>query len=84
MAAWLCASVIPPRPCSGITGSRASGNRTEEIRAPNGVMKVGFDEDGNVDIEAIYWPLEDDDSSMITTGWDQDSNWLIEGVNYEG
>ena len=48
------------------------------------VMKVGFDEDGNVDIEAIYWPLEDDDSSMITTGWDQDSNWLIEGVNYEG
>ena len=48
------------------------------------VMKVGFDEDGNVDIEAIYWPLDDSDRSMIVKGWDQDSNWLIEGVNYEG
>ena len=48
------------------------------------VMKVGFDEDGNVDIEAIYWPLDEDDRSMIVKGWDLDSNWLIEGINYEG
>ena len=57
-----------------------SQNRAEAYK----VMKVGFDEDGNVDVEAIYWPLDKDDKSMIVKGWDQDSNWLIEGVNYEG
>ena len=57
-----------------------STNRAEAYK----VMKVGFDEDGNVDIEAIYWPLDDADRSMIVKGWDQDTNWLIEGINYEG
>ena len=57
-----------------------SDNKAEAYK----VMKVGFDEDGNVDIEAIYWPLDDADRSMIVKGWDQDSNWLIEGINYEG
>lgn len=57
-----------------------SSNKAEGYK----VMKVGFDEDGNVDIEAIYWPLDEQDVSMIVKGWDQDSNWLIEGINYEG
>ena len=43
------------------------------------VTSVGFNEDGNLDIEAMYWPLDDDDYSLITKHWGKD--WLISGAS---
>lgn len=45
------------------------------------VTSVGFDEDGNVEVEAMYWPLNDNDYSLITEDWDKGSAWQIEGSN---
>lgn len=43
------------------------------------VTSVGFDEDGNVEVEAMYWPLDDNDYSLITKDWQTASAWQIEG-----
>ena len=41
------------------------------------VQSIGFDEEGNLDIEAIYWPLESDGTSSLVQGF-ADSNFTIE------
>lgn len=43
------------------------------------VQSLGFDEDGNIQVEAVYFPLNEQDISLITSGWDVESNWVIEG-----
>ena len=42
------------------------------------VSSVSFDEDGNVDIEALYWPTNDDGISRLTVDWYEDV-WEIDG-----
>jgi len=44
------------------------------------VQSVGYDEDGNVAIEAMYFPLNSNDYSLVAEGWDVSSNWVIEGA----
>lgn len=51
---------------------------TAETRAYK-VQSIGFDEDGNIDVKATYFPLDDQDYSLIATGWDVEDNWIIEG-----
>ena len=41
------------------------------------VQAIGFDEDGNLDVEAVYWPLESDGTSSLTENF-ADSNFTIE------
>ena len=47
------------------------------------VSSVSFDEDGNVDIEALYWPTGDDGISLLTLNWEDKpgvpSIWEIDG-----
>lgn len=49
-----------------------------EVRAYK-VQSIGFDEDGNIQVEAIYFPLNDQDYSLISDGWDIEENWIIDG-----
>ena len=35
------------------------------------VSSVSFDEDGNVDVEALYWPTNDKGESLLTVDWRQ-------------
>ena len=43
------------------------------------VSSVSFDEDGNVDIEALYYGFTGDDGiSLLTVDWDKDV-WEIDG-----
>lgn len=43
------------------------------------VQSLGMDEDGNVQVDALYFPLQDNGYSAMVDGWDVDSNWVIEG-----
>lgn len=43
------------------------------------VQSLGFDEDGNVQVEALYFPLTENGYSAIIDGWDVENNWIIEG-----
>ena len=42
------------------------------------VTAVSFDEEGNVDIEAMYWPTDENGVSLLTIEWD-DSYWTVDG-----
>ena len=42
-------------------------------------MMLGFDEDGNLDVEAIYFPTDPQGNSELVAGWDSALNWVIEG-----
>ena len=42
------------------------------------IQSLGFDEDGMVDVEAISWPLDDNDRSLITKTFD-DNEFVITG-----
>ena len=42
------------------------------------VQSITFDEDGNIDIEAIYWPTDDDGFSKLVKDWN-DGNFQITG-----
>lgn len=44
------------------------------------VQSLGFDEDGNVQVEALYFPLNADGYSQLVDGWDVASNWVVEGA----
>ena len=43
------------------------------------VQSLSFNEDGNIDVEAIHWPTDALGNSDLTDGWDDASNWDIEG-----
>ena len=40
---------------------------------------LSFDEEGNIEVEATYFPTNSDGVSLLTDGWDVASNWVIEG-----
>ena len=40
---------------------------------------LSFDEEGNVEIEATYFPTNEDGVSLLTEGWYTAANWVIEG-----
>lgn len=49
-----------------------------EVRAYK-VQSLGFDDDGNIDVEATYFPLLPDGYSAFTENWYNDEYWEIEG-----
>jgi hypothetical protein len=44
------------------------------------VQSLGFDEDGNVDVEALLFPTDEKGYSLLNTGWNVDGNWVIDGA----
>ena len=42
------------------------------------IQSVGFDQDGNVDIEAIYWPVDGQDKSLLASSFG-DNEFVISG-----
>jgi hypothetical protein len=44
------------------------------------VTSLSFDEEGNIDVEALFHPTDESDYSMLTKGWNVDGNWIIEGA----
>ena len=50
-----------------------------ELRAYK-AQSIGYDEDGNVQVEAMYFPLDSNDYSLLVDGWDVASNWVIAGA----
>ena len=49
----------------------------ENVAQPYKVQKVSFNEDGNLDVEAVYWPIGDDGVSSLVTNF-ADANFDIE------
>ncbi len=43
-------------------------------------QSLSFDEDGNIEVEAIHFPTDSNDQSLIVDGFDNDSNWTLEGL----
>lgn len=43
------------------------------------VTSLSFDEDGNVDVEAIHWPTGSSGYSLISANFDNSSSWIVEG-----
>jgi hypothetical protein len=50
---------------------------TEIVSQGYKVQSVGFDEEGNLDVEATYWPLASDDTSLLLSDF-SDANFNIE------
>jgi hypothetical protein len=44
------------------------------------VQSLAFDEEGNLEVEAIHWPTDEVGVSNISDGWNVDGNWIIEGA----
>ena len=43
------------------------------------VQTLSFNEEGNIEVEAIHWPTNQVGVSNISDGWNVDGNWVIEG-----
>ena len=43
------------------------------------VTSLSFDEDGNVDVEAIHWPTGSSGYSLISANFDNSSSSIVEG-----
>jgi hypothetical protein len=43
------------------------------------IQTVDFTADGDVEASALEFPLDEAGNSLLTVGWDVDSNWIIEG-----
>ena len=55
---------------------RSTQNRAQTYKT----QSVSFDEEGNIEVEATYFPTDDEDTSLLTKGWDAAENWVIEGA----
>ena len=43
------------------------------------VQSLAFNEEGNLEVEAIHWPTNANGRSDLVLGWDEPANWIIEG-----
>ena len=64
-----------PANANSVFCTRDSSQKAETYK----VSSVSFDEDGNVDIEALYWPTNDSGISLLTVDWDNQNEWEIDG-----
>jgi hypothetical protein len=71
-----------------VSAGRASSNfgsvfcladRTQQTQVYK-VQSLAFNEEGNVEVEAIHWPVDEVGVSLLTSGWDDPANWVIEGA----
>ena len=70
-----------------VQGGKASGPRGAVFCLESSTQKadtykvssVSFDEDGNVDIEALYWPSDKNGNSLLAIDWNNSGEWEISG-----
>jgi hypothetical protein len=43
-------------------------------------QSITFDQDGNIEVEATYFPTDSSGYSLLTKGWNESTNWVIEGT----
>ena len=43
-------------------------------------QSLSFDEEGNIEIEALHWPTDSEDNSLLTQNFDNDRFWNIQGL----
>jgi len=43
-------------------------------------QSISYDQDGNIEVEATYFPTDSTGTSLLTQGWNQSNNWVIEGT----
>jgi hypothetical protein len=53
-------------------------NGTSDVQSYK-TMMLSFDEEGNIEVEAIYFPTDANGNSEATLGWEDGLNWVIEG-----
>ena len=56
---------------------RGTASNTQSYKT----MMLSFDEDGNIEVEAIYFPTDAAGNSELVAGWEDAVNWVIEGVD---
>ena len=56
---------------------RGAASNTQSYKT----MMLSFDEDGNIEVEAIYFPTDAAGNSELVAGWEDAVNWVIEGVD---
>ena len=44
------------------------------------VKSLSFNEEGNIEVEAIHWPTDSEGYSELVSGWDSRNLWNIEGA----
>jgi hypothetical protein len=44
------------------------------------VSTMGFNDNGDIDVTALYWPTDSSRRSLVSAGWDVAANWVIEGA----
>ena len=47
------------------------------------VQALSFDEDGNIEVEALFWPTDNQGNCLIVDGFGNDDLWEINGRLYE-
>lgn len=43
-------------------------------------QSLSFDEDGNIEVEAVHFPVNETGVSRVVDGFDDDSNWFLDGL----
>jgi hypothetical protein len=43
-------------------------------------QSLSFDEEGNIEIEALYWPTDNEGNSLLTQNFDNDEFWDLKGL----
>ena len=44
------------------------------------VQSMAFNEQGNIEVTALHWPVNSSGYGTISAGWDVPGNWIIEGA----
>jgi hypothetical protein len=44
------------------------------------VSTMGFNDNGDIEVTALFWPTDSSRRSLVSAGWDVTANWVIEGA----
>ena len=62
-------------------GSSVFCVRNATVRAETyKTQAVSFDEEGNIEVQAVHFPTDETNTTLLTEGWDLADNWIIEGA----
>lgn len=55
---------------------RSSQTNTQTYKT----QSLSFDEDGNIEVEAVHFPVNNTGVSRVVDGFDDDNNWFLDGL----
>lgn len=71
--------VVADGKCPAFAGSVYSLANSTLSSQTYKVQKVDFTEDGDIEVQTTEFPLDENNFSLLTAGWDVEQNWIIEG-----